>query len=90
MPQQSSWSSGSSQWLVINGPRREGPYSEAYVIACLQGGSLSPCDIVSPVGTAQQKPIKEWPEFAEVVREVAATPPPLRNPIPHAWACSIS
>jgi len=80
------------KWWIVNGPRRDGPYDQAFINACLRNGDLSPNDLAIAVGTAQQKPLRDWPEFAPVVQEIAATTPPPAaiEPAPRVSAISSS
>jgi hypothetical protein len=91
-PHDSSW------WISENG-KPAGPYSEAFVIAGVTSGTLSPLMYACPVNQAEWKRISEWLPFAAVC--VAVQPPlppdaanlaefPLTNPkLPRManWIC---
>ena len=64
------------KWWIVNGPRRDGPYDEKQIIAFLRSSALNGCDLAIAVGTANQKALRDLPEFAPVVREIAAAAPP--------------
>ncbi len=68
-------------WLQING-LPAGPYSQAYVVLCLQGGTLSPETLACVDGGNDWRPLGEWfgrpqlPLPAET-KAVEVTPPPV-------------
>ena len=73
MPQTSS--STARQFHIINGPRREGPYTQSNIIMWLEEGVVTPSTLATPVGSAQQKPLSEWPEFASALGKTATVLP---------------
>lgn len=60
------------RWFVLQGSRRGGPYSQANVILWLEERIVPPATIAMPVGSAQQKPLSNWPEFADAVARAEA------------------
>ena len=68
-------------WVQINGSPA-GPYSQAYVVLCLQGGTLSPETLACSDGGNDWRPLAEWfgrpqpPPRAEI-KAVEAAPPPV-------------
>lgn len=74
------------KWWIVNGPRRDGPYDQKQIVAFLRNGGLSACDLAIAVGTAHQKALQDWSEFASVIQEVAAVVPSSPSPAPAASA----
>jgi RsiW-degrading membrane proteinase PrsW (M82 family) len=48
----------------------------------LEEGVVRPATIAIPAGSDQQKPLAEWPEFADVASKVSHNPPPLPPNVP--------
>jgi hypothetical protein len=68
-------------WLQANGSPT-GPYSQAYVVLCLQSGTLSPETLACSDGGSDWRPLGEWfgwpqPPSAAELKAVEATPPPV-------------
>ncbi len=78
------------KWWIVKGGHREGPYDQANVIIWLEEGVVAPSTIAVPDGGSQQKPLSEWPEFAEVVARLATTQPLASASAPPPAAASSS
>jgi hypothetical protein len=87
-------STNARQWHIIDGPRRDGPYTQSKITAWLEEGVVPPSTVASPVGSIQQKPLAEWPEFASALANATMAPPPLDpspvSPLPPAAALGAS
>lgn len=67
-PQEPRW------WVSVNG-QVEGPYGEAYIIACLNAGQIPGFALLCLEGATQWQPLSAWPQFM-----VASPPPPPPQP----------
>jgi hypothetical protein len=64
-PQEPRW------WVSVNG-QVEGPYGEAYIIACLNAGQIPAGALLCLEGATQWQPLSAWPQFTAA----GTTPPP--------------
>lgn len=75
---------GSERWWLSKNSTPAGPYSEGYVSASLNGGTITSSTLACPVGGNQWRPLSEWPQFKEVLSKLPGTamppPPPLAPP----------
>lgn len=73
---------GPDQWWLSNQGKPTGPHSEAFLLAGLKSGTLSPQMYVCPVGGSEWKPLSQWPVFAATCPAIPAPPPPPPLPLP--------
>jgi hypothetical protein len=64
------------QWWLSNQGKPTGPHSEAFLLAGLKTGTISPQTYVCSVGGQEWKRLSEWPAFASACSVAAAPPPP--------------
>ena len=76
--------SSSPQWWLSKQGIPDGPHSEAYILAGLQTGTISPQTYACPVGGQQWKRLCEWPTFASASPAPPSIPPPPPPPPPAA------
>lgn len=68
-------------WLQVNGSTA-GPYSQAYVVLCLQSGRIAPETLACTDGGNDWRPLGEWfsrPQLPPLVeaKPIEVTPPPV-------------
>jgi hypothetical protein len=62
-----------SEWWLSDGERPTGPHNEAFLLAGIQRGAISPHAYTCPVGGQEWKLLCDWPAFARACA-VAAIP----------------
>jgi hypothetical protein len=64
------------QWWLSNQGTPAGPYGEAFLLAGIKTGTISPQTHVCPIGGQEWKRLSQWPAFASACPVAAASPPP--------------
>ena len=74
-PQEPRW------WVSVDG-QMEGPYGQAYIIACLNAGQITASALLCLEGATQWQPISAWPQF--MVANPPQPPPKAETPFSFA------
>lgn len=72
----------SPQWWLSRQGTTTGPYSEAYVLAALKTGTVSPQTHACSVGEPTWRRLCEWPSFAAACAACPPPPPPADRDVP--------